>query len=246
MRQNFYINNKIKNIMQNIIYDIKNYNGIIFKYVNLNKCYENRDTILRQSFLINRTLESLNDFNEINSNSLKLNMNLESINNLINETLNEILDLYKSKKVKLTLNKNIDDDFIFFMDRLKIKNCLLNIFSFIFSVVKINGNVDLHYSLMDYRDESLSIFNNEKSYNKLKLGVEYIDIYITFNCDLIPNEIKKKLFKSPLIFYKGSNFNNLYLYTSYKIIKKHSGDMWIKSLEDKESINLIFPVNNKL
>ena len=141
MKQSFYMNEKLKELISNLIYDVQNYNSIILKYIDLercanNYCSESRNTIVRQSFLINRTMEALNDFNNINSRSFELSMNFENINNIINEVLDSILDLFKSKRVKFTLNDDILKSCTVMMDRARIKGSLLNIFSFIYNIIK--------------------------------------------------------------------------------------------------------------
>lgn len=256
MKQSFYMNDKLKELISNLIYDVQNYNSIILKYIDLercanNYCNESRNTIVRQSFLINRTMEALNDFNNISSSSFELSMNFENINNIINDVLNNVLDLFKSKRVKFTLNDDISNDCIVMMDRARIKGSLLNIFSFIYNIIKINSNLNITCSLIDYDDEDFLLINGINSISKddekkLELNRECIDISITFECDKIPEDIKRKLFKTPLISYKNMNFNNLYLYTAYNIIKKHYGNIWIESLENKERINIVFPAKNKL
>ncbi len=257
MKQSYYINDKLKNLIQNIIYDIQNYNNIISKYIDLerctnNYCNESRNTIVRQSFLIERTMEAFNDFNDINSNSFKLDMNFENINTIIDESLNSVLDLFKSKRVKLTLNNNIMEDCIIIMDRYRIKRSILNIFSFIFNIIKINSSMNISCNLIDYDDDNNFLFLNginnisENDEKRLEFSKQCIDISISFLSDNIPDDIKRKLFKTPLISYEDTNFNNIYLYTAYKIIKEHYGNIWMESLENKQSINIILPARNKL
>ena len=257
MKQGFYINNKLKDLISNIIYDVQNYNSIISKYIDLerctnNYCNESRNTIVRQSFLINRTMEALRDFNDINSKSFKLNMNFENMNTIINESLDSILDLFKSKRIKSTLNNNISDNCILMMDRERVKGCILNVFSFIYNIIKINSSMNISCNLVDYDDDKSFLYMNgvnnisEKDEKKLELSKECIDISVTFVSDDIPDDIRRKLFKTPLISYENTNFNNLYLYTAYKIIKEHYGDIWIETLENKQRINIILPAKNKL
>ena len=257
MKQNFYINKKVKSLISNLIYDIQNYNSVILKYINLercanNYCNESRNTVVRQSFLIGRTMEALNDFNEITSNSFKLSMNFENINNLINEVLDSVLNLFQSKRVKFTLNNDKLNEYVFMMDRSRIKSSILNIFSFIFNIVKINSSINIFCNIVDYDDDENFLFmngvNSISRYNrrKLKLSKKVIDISITFECDKIPNEIRKKLFKTPIISYDDIDINNLYLYTAYNIIDRHYGNIWIESLENKERINIVFPAKNNL
>lgn len=257
MKQSFYMNDKLKELISNLIYDVQNYNSVILKYIDLercanNYCNESRKTIVRQSFLINRTMDALNDFNNITSSSFELSMNFEDINNIINEVLDNVIDLFKSKRVKFTLNDDILDGYIVMMDRARIKGSLLNICSFIYNIIKINSTLNISCNLIDYDDdEDFLIMNgvnviSQHDEKKLALSKECIDISITFECDKIPEDVKRKLFKTPLISYENMNFNNLYLYTAYNIIKKHYGNVWIESLENKERINIVFPAKNKL
>lgn len=257
MKQSFYINDKMKDLISNIIYDIQNYNSIISKYIDLercanNYCNESRNTIIRQSFLINRTMEALHDFNDINSNSFKLNMNFEDINIIMNEVLDDILNLFKSKNIRFKFDDKIMKECIVMMDRSKIKGSLLNIFSFIFNIVKLNSIINISYSLIDYNDDENFLLMNgvdnisEKEKKKLILNKECIDISITFTCDEIPDDIKRRLFKTPLISYENFNFNNIYLYTAYETIKEHYGNVWMESMKNKQRINIIFPAKNKL
>ena len=257
MKQNFYINSKLKDLISNIIYDVQNYNSIITKYIDLercanNYCSESRATIVRQSFLINRTMESLSDFNDINSDSFKLNMNFENISVIINEALDSVFDLFKSKRTKIKLDDKILTECIVLMDRDKIKRSILNIFSFIYSLIKVNTSMNISYSLINYgKDKEFLLMNgvdniSEKDEKILDLNEECIDISITFECDNIPDDIKRMLFKTPLISYDNFNFNNLYLYTAYRIIREHYGNIWLESLKNEQRINIIFPAKNKL
>ena len=257
MKKTFYMNDNLRLLLSNLIYDVQNYNSVISKYIDLercpnNYCNESRNTIVRQTFLISRTMEALNDFNEISSNSFKLNMNLENIKNIFNEVLDDTIDLFKSKRVKFTLENSIVNECTIMMDRNRIKSSLLNIFSFIYNIVKFNGKVDINYDLIEYDDDQYFLLINRVGFlsrykeKKLELNKRCIDISITFDSEGIPQNIKKKLFKTPLISYDNMNFNNLYLYTAYNIIKKHYGNMWIESLKNKERINIIFPAKNKL
>lgn len=257
MKQNFYINSKLKDLISNIIYDIKNYSGIINKYIDFercsnNYCSESKNTIIRQSFLINRTMEALNDFNDINSDSFKLNMNFENINLIINESLDSILDLFRSKRIKITLDNNISDGLISMMDRSRIKGSLLNIFSFIYNIIKVNSSMNILCSLINYEDNENFLYMNgvdkisERERKKLELNKECIEISLIFVSDEIPEEIKRMLFKTPLISYGNINFNNIYLYTAYNIIKKHYGNIWMETFENKQRINIIFPADKRL
>lgn len=257
MKQSFHINNKLKEVISNIIYDIKNYNNIISKYMDFDRCSnsdycESRSTIMRQSFLIYRTMESFSYFNEINSDSLNLSMNFGSINDVINNVLDDIINLFNAKRIKFTLEKKDINEYIIMMDMEKIKNAILNIFSFIYNIIKINSSININYNLINYdEDEEFLLMNginkiNENDEKKLELSKECIDISITFECDKIPDDIKRKLFKTPLISYENIHSNNLYLYTSYKIIEKHYGNVWIESLDNREKINIVFPIKNKL
>ncbi|ASJ21429.1 signal transduction histidine kinase [Brachyspira hampsonii] len=257
MKQNFYINSKLKDLISNIIYDVQNYNNIISKYIDIercanNYCSESRATIVRQSILINRTMEALNDFNDINSDSFKLNMNFENISVIINEALDDIFLLFKSKRTKITLNDKIFKECIVLMDRDKIKRSILNIFTFIYNIIKVNTSINITYNLMNYYDDKEFLLINgvdnisKKDEKTLDLNEECIDISITFESDDIPDDIKRMLFKTPLISYDNFSFNNLYLYTAYRIIKEHYGNIWFESVKNEQRINIIFPAKNKL
>ncbi|PTY39176.1 histidine kinase [Brachyspira hampsonii] len=257
MKQNFYINGKLKDLISNIIYDVQNYNNIISKYIDIERCANNycseaRATIVRQSLLINRTMEALNDFNDINSDSFKLNMNFENISVIINEALDDIFDLFKSKRIKMTLNDKILKECIVLMDRDKIKRSILNVFTFIYNIIKVNTSMDITYNLIDYDDDKEFLLINgidnisKKDEKTLDLNEECIDISITFKSDDIPDDIKRMLFKTPLISYDNFNFNNLYLYTAYRTIKEHYGNIWFESVKNEQRINIILPAKNKL
>lgn len=257
MKQNFYINNKLKELISNIIYDVQNYNSVISKYIDLercanNYCNESRNTIVRQSFLINRTMEALSDFNDINSDSFKLNMNFENVSLIIDEILDNVFDLFKSKRIKFTLDNKILKECIILMDRDKIRRSILNVFSFIYSIIKINTSINVSYNLIDYDDDENFLLMNgvnnisETDEKKLDLNKECVDISITFECDDIPDDIRRMLFKTPLISYDNCNFNNLYLYTAYRTLKEHYGNIWLESSDNKQRINIILPAKNKL
>lgn len=241
MRRNFYINDELKSMISNFIYEIENYNCIISKYINLK---DSKDIIIRQSFFIDRAMEALKNLNDLNSRSFKLNMNFENINNIIENVIDDFSDVFKSKGVKVNINNNICNNFDILMDRNRVRNGLLSIFMFIYNVVKTNSNINVFYDFLNYDNEDFIIMDNN---NKVNNNIEkYIDVSIIFECNCIPKEVKRKLFTSPLIYYENCNFNNLYLYTAYNIIKMHSGNMWFESLKNKERINIIFPAKNKL
>ena len=247
MKQSFYINDKLKDLISNLIYEIQNYNCIISKYMNLeNYDEEYKNIVKRQSFFIDRTMEALNDFNDINSKSFKLNMNFENIDNIINNAIDNFSDIFKSKRVKFTIDNNISDDCTVLMDRSKLVSSLFNILTFIYNVIKVNSSIDILCNFLHYDNEDFLIMNDSINNEGSESIKKYIDISIIFECDSIPREIKRKFFKTPLISYENSTFNNLYLYTAYNIIKLHSGNIWFEVLDNKERINIIFPAKNKL
>ena len=84
MRKTLYTNKKIKLLISNIIYDIQNYNFTILKYTeNIDKTdeiNEDKDSIIRQSFLIDVTMKAFNDFNDISDFAKMSVINLMSLN----------------------------------------------------------------------------------------------------------------------------------------------------------------------
>lgn len=247
MKQNFYINDKLKDLISNLIYEIQNYNCIISKYTNLERCTEEyKNIVSRQSFFIERTMEAFNDFNDINSKSFILNMNFEDVNNIIDIVTDDFSDIFKSKRVKYSIYNNMNNNSTVLMDRSKLMSSLYNIFTFIYNIVKVNSSINILCDFLYYDNEDFLMMNNGNNNNEYDYSRKYIDISVIFECDKIPKEVKRKFFKTPLISYENITFNNLYLYTAYNIIKMHSGNMWFESLENKERINIIFPAKNKL
>lgn len=250
MKKVFYINDKLKALLSNLIYDIQNYNSTIIKYtedIQNNENYsdnvnENRASILRQSFLIDKTMKVFYDFNDINSNNLILNKNLEDINKIVKNTANNFEDLFLSKRIKIKfLEEENEKSYIVFLDKERIINSISNVFLFIYNIAKVNSFINISYSSIDYNDEEF-LFNNGLKNNLIN---DNLLIKIVFESQNIPEELELKLFKTPLLTYNEDNFNNLYLYTSYNIIIRHSGDIWIDTIEngDKKKINIILPIS---
>ena len=250
MKKVFYINDKLRNLLSNIIYDIQNYNSTIIKYTenisndndSLDYIKENKESILRQSFLIDRAMKVFYDFNDINSNNLVLNKTNENINEIINDIANDFSDLFLSKRIKVEfLEEENEKTYMAFLDKNRIINSISNVFLFIYNMVKVNSFINISYSSIDYNEEEF-LFNNGFKNNLINNNLL---IKIVFESQKIPEEVELKLFKTPLLNYNNDNFNNLYLYTSYNIIIKHSGDIWIDNIENgnKKKINIVLPIS---
>lgn len=245
MKKVFYINDKLRNLLSNIIYDIQNYNSTIMKYTeNISNDFikENKESILRQSFLIDKAMKVFYDFNDINSNNLILNKTVENINEIVNNVSNDFLDLFLSKRIKIKfLEEENEKNYTMFLDKNRIINSISNVFLFIYNMAKINSFINISYDLINYNDEEFLFSNGFKN----NLINNNLLIKIVFESQNIPEEVELKLFKTPLLNYNNDNFNNLYLYTSYNIIVKHSGDIWIDNIENgnKKKINIVLPIN---
>ena len=244
MRKTLYTNKKIKLLISNIIYDIQNYNFTISKYVeNIDKTdeiNEDKNSIIRQSFLINITMKALNDFNDITLGNLSLNRNIDNINILMNNVIDNCYSLFISKRVKIRLGEEINSNFNVLIDKNKISNSIYYVFLFIYNSIKPNGFIDVSYSFVNYDDERFLFFNDKN--NLLNFSKDNILISISFDSNNIPEDIKRKLFKTPLISYNGRHFNNIFLYTAYYIINRHSGNIWFDNIGSKTRINIIFPI----
>lgn len=250
MKKVFYINDKLRNLLSNIIYDIQNYNSTIIKYTenisndngSLDYIKENKESILRQSFLIDKAMKVFYDFNDINSNNLVLNKTNENINEIINDIANDFSDLFLSKRIKIEfLEEENEKNYMAFLDKNRIINSISNVFLFIYNMAKVNSFINISYSSIDYNEEEF-LFNNGFKNNLINNNLL---IKIVFESQKIPEEVELKLFKTPLLNYNNDNFNNLYLYTSYNIIIKHSGDIWIDNIENgnKKKINIVLPIS---
>ena len=250
MKKVFYINDKLRNLLSNIIYDIQNYNSTIIKYTenisndngSLDYIKENKESILRQSFLIDKAMKVFYDFNDINSNNLVLNKTNENINEIINDIANDFSDLFLSKRIKIEfLEEENEKNYMAFLDKNRIINSISNVFLFIYNMVKVNSFINISYNSIDYNEEEF-LFNNGFKNNLINNNLL---IKIVFESQKIPEEVELKLFKTPLLNYNNDNFNNLYLYTSYNIIIKHSGDIWIDNIENgnKKKINIVLPIS---
>ncbi|MEI0530592.1 histidine kinase [Brachyspira pilosicoli] len=248
MGKTLYTNKKIKLLISNIIYDIQNYNFTISKYVeNIDKTdeiNEDKDSIIRQSFLINITMKALNDFNDITLGNLSLNKNIDNINILMNNVIDNCYNLFISKRVKIKLGEEINNNFNVLIDKNKISNSIYYVFLFIYNSIKSNGFIDVSYNFVNYDDERFLFFNENN--NLLNFSKDNILISISFDSNNIPEDIKRKLFKTPLISYNGRYFNNIFLYTAYYMINKHSGNIWFDSIGSKRRINIIFPIKSGL
>ncbi|WP_157150993.1 histidine kinase [Brachyspira sp. SAP_772] len=244
MRKTLYTNKKIKLLISNIIYDIQNYNFTISKYAeNIDKTEEikeDKDSIIRQSFLINTTMKAFNDFNDITLGNLSLNKNIENINILMSNVIDNCYSLFISKRVKIKLGEEISNNFNILIDKNKISNSISYVFMFIYNLIKSNSFIDVAYSFVNYEDERFLFFSGNSSL--LNFSKDNVLISISFDSNNIPEDIKRKLFKTPLISYNGRHFNNIFLYTSYYIINRHSGNIWFDNIGSKTRINIIFPI----
>ena len=251
MKKIFYINNKLRILLSNFIYDIQNYNSTIIKYMGEiqknsdESIKENKESILRQLFLMDKTMKTFYDFNDINSNNLILNKTSESIDKIVKNIVSDFENLLLSKRIKVKFeNEENNKEYGALLDKSKIDNAISNVFLFIYNIAKINSFVNISYNLIDYNDEEF-LFNNGSRNNLINNNLL---IKIIFESQNIPEELELKLFKTPLLTYNEDNFNNLYLYTSYNIIVKHSGDIWIDNIENgnKKKINIILPIRKGL
>ena len=244
MRKTLYTNKKIKLLISNIIYDIQNYNFTISKYAeNIDKTDEinqDKDSIIRQSFLIDITMKAFNDFNDITLGSLSLNKNIENINVLMKNVIDNCYSLFISKRVKIKLGEEISSNFNILIDKNKIANSIFYVFLFIYNLIKANSFIDVSYSFVNYDDEGFLFFNDKNSL--LNFSKDNVLISISFDSNNVPEDIKRKHFKTPLINYNGRCFNNIFLYTAYYIISKHSGNIWFDNIGSKKRINIIFPI----
>ena len=249
MKKVFYINDKLRGLLSNIIYDIQNYNSTIIKYVEImsngidsfDYIEESKKSILRQSFLIDKVMKMFYDFNDINSNNLVLNKTFESIDKIIKNNANDFEDLFLSKRIKVKFeNEGNKNNYKALLDKSKIDNAISSIFLFIYNIAKVNSFISISHSLVDYNDEEF-LFNNSSRNNLIDNNVL---IEIVFESQNIPEELELKLFKTPLLTYNEDNFNNLYLYTSYNIIIKHFGDIWMDNIGNRNNrkINIILPI----
>lgn len=230
-------NDDITAILPHAIYDIKTSIILINKYA---KEKNSNDVVIRQSFIIDRVINSLNDFKDIKLKSTIFMKSLEDIILLLEQSIEECKILFSSKKIEIKLKKN-EIPYNIMIDRNKMMNSFLNIFLYIFLVGKINGKIKIYYNTIDYQEEA-----NLFSINKNEMISEAIEIIINFECDRISDKVRKHLFTAPLIFYRKNHINNLYLYTAGNIIKKHTGKIWSNSTENGESIIILFPLKSKL
>lgn len=189
-------------------------------------------------------MKALNDFNDITLGNLSLNRNIDNINILMNSVIDNCYSLFISKRVKIRLGEEINSNFNVLIDKNKISNSIYYVFLFIYNSIKPNGFIDVSYSFVNYDDERFLFFNDKN--NLLNFSKDNILISISFDSNNIPEDIKRKLFKTPLISYNGRHFNNIFLYTAYYIITKHSGNIWFDSIGSKRRINIIFPIKSGL
>ena len=168
MKKVFYINDKLKSLLSNIIYEIQNYNSTIMKYTeniqnnidNSNYIKDNKATILRQSFLIDKTMKLFYDFSDINSNNLVLNKTFESIDKIIKNIANDFEDLFLSKRIKVKFeNEGNKNKYKALLDKSKIDNAISSVFLFIYNIAKVNSFISISHGLVDYNDEEF-LFNN--------------------------------------------------------------------------------------
>ena len=199
MKKIFYINDKLRNLLSNIIYDIQNYNSTIMKYTeNISNDFikENKESILRQSFLIDKAMKVFYDFNDINSNNLILNKTVENINEIVNNISNDFLDLFLSKRIKIKfLEEENEKNYTMFLDKNRIINSISNVFLFIYNMAKINSFINISYDLINYNDEEF-LFNSGFKNNLINNNLL---IKIVFESQNIPEEVELKLFKTPLL-----------------------------------------------
>ena len=185
-------------------------------------------------------MKAFNDFNDITLGNLSLNKNIENINILINNVIDNCYSLFISKRVKIKLGEEISSNFNILVDKNKIANSIFYVFMFIYNLIKSNSFIDVAYSFVNYEDERFLFFNEKSSL--LNFSKDNVLISISFDSNNIPEDIKRKLFKTPLISYNGRHFNNIFLYTAYYIINRHSGNIWFDSIGSKTRINIIFPI----
>ena len=225
-------NNKlISRILSQIIYDIKTSNILIKEYANKP---DKENVILKQIFFIEKIIESTSDYLYIKSKKTKLIKSSENLSILIKEALDESQMLLSSKKLKVNTNTRYFDDLVY-IDRKKVLNSIYSLFIYIYLSSKVGSKVKIEYDIIDYK-EDLALF-----FDKKKLKDKFAKVDIKFNGEDIPNDIKKYITKKPIIKYKNTMTNNIYLYNLASIIKKHKGSFWYKNENNLHNIVILLP-----
>lgn len=237
VRKKIFFNNYSLELMLQIMSKIKTSNIVIEKCAKENKNYE---IILRQSFLIDRITDSINDYIYLKDSLEKITKSYENIYDIITDSLEKSRIILSGKNIKAKIKENHIHQYIF-ANREMIVNALLNIFSHIFLTAYINSKISIKTNLIDYEDDLDIFFLKEKAAVNKNLEVN-----ITFKGETIPSKARKQLFKKPIVKYHKSYTNNLYLYTAGKIIEKHNGRIWAKKTAEGESIIILLPLELKV
>ena len=221
----------ISDILSQIIYDIKTSSILIREYANKS---DKDNIILKQIFFIEKIIESTSDYLYIKSKKIKLIKSSENLSILIQEALDESKLLLSSKKIKVNINTRYFNDLVY-VDRKRVLNSIYSLFLYIYLSSKVGSKVKIEYDIIDYK-EDLVLFSDEK-----KLKAKFAKVDIKFNGEDIPNEIKKNITKNPIIKYKKTMTNNIYLYNLASIIKKHKGSFWYKNENSLHNIVILLP-----
>jgi len=225
-------NNLISSILSQIIYDIKTCNILIREYASKP---DKENVILKQVFFIEKIIESTSDFLDINSKKIKLIKSSENLSILIKEVLDESEMLLSSKKLKIKINTRYFNDLVY-IDRKKILNSIYSLFVYVYLFSRIGSEVKIEYDIIDYK-EDLVLFFAEK-----KLMDKFFKVDIKFYGEDIPKSIKKNITKKPIIKYRKTITNNIYLYNVASIIKKHKGSFWYKNKNNLHNIVILLPL----
>jgi PAS domain S-box-containing protein len=157
-------------------------------------------------------IENLLDISSIEAGKLKLNLNFEDLVIIIKDCVNELDYLLKERKLNLELY--VPDKAILRVDKIRIEQVIMNLFSNAIKNTPLNGNI-----IIKLRETSDSFYF---SIRDTGIGLSKEDM--------------EKLFKKfGKIERYGQNLDvdiegsGLGLYISKEIIDLHSGNIWVES-----------------
>lgn len=170
-------------------------------------------TVIRASSRLERLIENLIDATKINYNKLQLNKKFTNLNNLVNESIEDIKFLIKKRQINL--EKKIIENITLSLDELRIKQVITNILINALKNTPPDGNIRIHlekndlHARLSIEDTGIGLTQKEMSLLFTQFGkferddeeLEFIDI-------------------------QGSGLG---LFISKAIIDLHGGQIWAES-----------------
>ena len=188
---------------------------------------EKADTILRNASKLNNLANQILDLSRIEAGWMKLKTSPQNLIQIINRIVSSFQYLADTKKIKLSLNPDMQK-LILFLDVDKIEKILSNLLSNAIKFTPEGGSVNI-----EIKTEFL--FNT--NFNNGEENFEYVKILVSDSGIGIPenhlNNIFNKFYQVETDYSKGLGGTGIGLALVKELVELHKGEISVKSISDK-------------